>query len=190
MRRAYHLSRGVLPTLVRRCMWFGNLKNEEAMARIGPQRHRWRGESVTLVQIVCWFYEVKLLPKCERRNKKEECKEKEREYFVQHLKYVSIYADFGRQKIPNTSIPYSGFFGDVLKNTVRRGHIRQTVFLIGMSLLVLFRGDLPFKYECRTFRLWSGCTWRNKTSIDLFASIRGTQELPAVMVTRFKPWFH
>ena len=68
------------------------------------------GGSVTLMQIVCWFYEVKLLPKCERRNKKEEYKEKETEYFVQHLKYVSIYAGFGRQKIPNTSVPYSVFW--------------------------------------------------------------------------------
>ena len=84
----------------------------------------------------------------------------------------------------------TAFFEDVLKDTVRRGHIRQTVFLIGMSLLVLFRGDLPFKYECRAFRLWSGCSWRNKISIHLFYSIRGTEELPAVMVTRFKPWFH
>jgi hypothetical protein len=49
------------------------------------------------------------LPKCERRNKKEEYKEKETEYFVQHLKYVSFYAGFGRQKIPNTSVPYSVF---------------------------------------------------------------------------------
>jgi hypothetical protein len=39
--------------------------------------------------------------------KKEECKEKEREYFVQPLKYVSVYADSGRQKIPNASILYS-----------------------------------------------------------------------------------
>ena len=187
MRRADHSSRGVLQTVVRCCVWSRNLKNEESMARVGPQRHRW-GESVTLVQIVCWFYEVKLLPKCERRNKKEECKVKEREYFVQHLKYVSIYADFGR-KFP-VLLFRTPFFEDVLKYTVRRGHIRHTVFLIGMSLLVLFRGDLPFKYECRIFRLWSGCSWRNKISTDLFASIRGTQELPAVMVTRFKPWFH
>ena len=25
---------------MRRCMWCRNLKNEEAMARVGPQRHR------------------------------------------------------------------------------------------------------------------------------------------------------
>ena len=25
---------------MRRCMWSRNLKNEEAMARVGPQRHR------------------------------------------------------------------------------------------------------------------------------------------------------
>ena len=40
MRRADHSSRGVLPTVVRRCVWSRNLKNEEAMVRVGPQRHR------------------------------------------------------------------------------------------------------------------------------------------------------
>ena len=25
---------------MRRCVWFRNLKNEEAMARVGPQRHK------------------------------------------------------------------------------------------------------------------------------------------------------
>jgi len=39
MRRADHSSRGVLPNVVRRCVWSRNLKNEEAMARVGPQRH-------------------------------------------------------------------------------------------------------------------------------------------------------
>jgi len=40
LRRADHSSRGVLPTVVRRCVWSRNLKNEEAMDRIGPQRQR------------------------------------------------------------------------------------------------------------------------------------------------------
>ena len=40
MRRADHSSRGVLSTVVPRCMWSRNLKNEEAMARVGPQRHK------------------------------------------------------------------------------------------------------------------------------------------------------
>jgi hypothetical protein len=38
LRRADHSSRGVLPTVVRRCVWSRNLKNEEAMARVGSQR--------------------------------------------------------------------------------------------------------------------------------------------------------
>jgi len=38
--RADHSSRGVLPTVMRLCVWSRNLKNEEAMARVGPQRHR------------------------------------------------------------------------------------------------------------------------------------------------------
>ena len=31
---------GVLLTVVRRCVWSRNLMNEDAMARVGPQRHR------------------------------------------------------------------------------------------------------------------------------------------------------
>ena len=38
-RRADHSSRGVLRTVMRRCVRSRNPKNEEAMARIGPQRH-------------------------------------------------------------------------------------------------------------------------------------------------------
>ena len=38
--RADHSSRGVLPTVVRRCMRYRNPKNEETMARTGTQRHR------------------------------------------------------------------------------------------------------------------------------------------------------
>jgi hypothetical protein len=38
LRRADQSSRGVLPTLARRCLWSGNLVTEEAMARVGPQR--------------------------------------------------------------------------------------------------------------------------------------------------------
>jgi hypothetical protein len=36
-------SRGVLPTMVRRHVWSINLVNEEAMARVGPQRHGGEG---------------------------------------------------------------------------------------------------------------------------------------------------
>jgi len=32
LRRAYHSSRGVLPNVVRRCVWYRNLVNEEAVA--------------------------------------------------------------------------------------------------------------------------------------------------------------
>ena len=38
--RAEHSSRGVLPTVVRHCVWSRNIKREEVLARIGPQRHR------------------------------------------------------------------------------------------------------------------------------------------------------
>jgi len=40
LRRADHSSREVLPTVMRRCVWSRNVKNEEAMARVGPQHHR------------------------------------------------------------------------------------------------------------------------------------------------------
>jgi len=40
LRRAEHSSRGVLPTVVRRCVWSRNVKNEEAIIRIGSQNHR------------------------------------------------------------------------------------------------------------------------------------------------------
>ena len=39
LRRADHSPRGVIPTVVYRCVWSRNLKGEEAMARAGPQRH-------------------------------------------------------------------------------------------------------------------------------------------------------
>jgi hypothetical protein len=37
LRRADHSSRGVLPTAVRHCVRSRNLKNEKALARVGPQ---------------------------------------------------------------------------------------------------------------------------------------------------------
>ena len=40
LRRADHSSRGFLPTVVRRCVWSRNLKNEEAVTRVGSQRHK------------------------------------------------------------------------------------------------------------------------------------------------------
>ena len=40
MRRTDHSSRGVISNVVRRCVWSRNLKNEEAMASVGPQRHK------------------------------------------------------------------------------------------------------------------------------------------------------
>jgi hypothetical protein len=40
LRRTDLLSREVLPSLVRRCEWFRNLKNEEAIAHFRLQRHK------------------------------------------------------------------------------------------------------------------------------------------------------
>jgi hypothetical protein len=37
---SWSLVQGVLPTVVRRCVWSGNLVNEEVMTRVGSQRHR------------------------------------------------------------------------------------------------------------------------------------------------------
>jgi hypothetical protein len=39
VRRADHSSREVLPIVVRRCVLFRNVKNEETMARVGSQRY-------------------------------------------------------------------------------------------------------------------------------------------------------
>jgi hypothetical protein len=40
LRRADHSSRGVLPTVVRRCVWSRNLVNEEALAQWGRLRQK------------------------------------------------------------------------------------------------------------------------------------------------------
>jgi hypothetical protein len=37
-----HSSRGVLPTVVRCCVWSRKLKNDEVMTRFGPKHHRKR----------------------------------------------------------------------------------------------------------------------------------------------------
>jgi hypothetical protein len=39
-RKADHWSGGALPTVVFRCMWSRNLKNEMSVTPVGPQRHR------------------------------------------------------------------------------------------------------------------------------------------------------
>ena len=48
-------SRGVLPTVMRRCVWSRNLKNEEAMARVGSQRHKIKKYGVRPTGY-CWSY--------------------------------------------------------------------------------------------------------------------------------------
>jgi len=42
LRRADHSSRGVLATVVRRCVWYGNLANKEALAHWGLLRQKLR----------------------------------------------------------------------------------------------------------------------------------------------------
>jgi len=37
---------------MRRCVWSRNLKNEEAMARVGPQRHRKKNDDFFFVLII------------------------------------------------------------------------------------------------------------------------------------------
>jgi hypothetical protein len=39
LRQADQSSRGVLPTVVRHCVWSRNLKNEEDLASVGPRHH-------------------------------------------------------------------------------------------------------------------------------------------------------
>jgi len=50
MRRADHSSREDLPNAVRRCVWSRNLKNEEVMTRVGPERHK---KITALVPVIC-----------------------------------------------------------------------------------------------------------------------------------------
>ena len=78
--RADHAARGVLSTVMRRCVWSRNLKNEEAMARVGPQRRmgggkkRWRSADgtffiiITLQMYVSWHRDVSW-----RRNRLDTC---------------------------------------------------------------------------------------------------------------------
>jgi hypothetical protein len=40
LRRTYHSSRGVLPTVVRNCVWSINLKEEDTIIPVGSQRHK------------------------------------------------------------------------------------------------------------------------------------------------------
>jgi len=67
--------------------------------------------------------------------------------------YIYIYMQMSEDKKFPILLLCTAFREDVLKDTVPREQIRQTVFLLGMSLLVLFRGYLTFRYECQTFRL-------------------------------------
>ena len=54
MWRADHSFRGVLPNLVRRGMWCRNLKNEEVMTRVDPQRHKKNQRTKTESDMVRW----------------------------------------------------------------------------------------------------------------------------------------
>jgi len=68
LRRTDHSSRGVLPTVVRRCVWARNHKNEEAMALVGSQRHRKKMYSHYYVYVflllctICSIYSVFIVP--------------------------------------------------------------------------------------------------------------------------------
>ena len=64
LRRADHSSRGVLPNVMRRCVWSRNLKNVETMARVGAQRHGERnwwlsaGDSTNITVSNTWYWSV------------------------------------------------------------------------------------------------------------------------------------
>ena len=53
MRRADHSSRGVLPTVMRRCVCSINLKTEETLTRVGLQRHKKKITNYLFNNIVC-----------------------------------------------------------------------------------------------------------------------------------------
>ena len=54
----------VLPTVVRRCVWSRNLKNEEAMTRVGSQRHRKNPQQgfnlISLLVAYCCYCPIKV----------------------------------------------------------------------------------------------------------------------------------
>ena len=52
---ANQLSREVLPTVVRRRVWYRNLKNEEAIARVGPQRQKKITENLKYLIRPCYL---------------------------------------------------------------------------------------------------------------------------------------
>jgi hypothetical protein len=60
---ADHSSRGVLPTVVRRCVWSRNLKNEEAMTRVGSQRHSQKKKKI-LCEIVLTYHLYEIVHTC------------------------------------------------------------------------------------------------------------------------------
>jgi hypothetical protein len=57
LRQADHSSRGVLPIVMRRCLWSRNLMNEKALARAGPRRYKKKNNHLishlNLTQFVC-----------------------------------------------------------------------------------------------------------------------------------------
>ena len=52
LRRADHSSRGVLPTVMRRCVWSRNFKNEKTKPLVRPQRHGGGELDITAILIV------------------------------------------------------------------------------------------------------------------------------------------
>jgi hypothetical protein len=59
LRRADHSSRGVLPTVVRRCVWFRNLVNEETLAHWGLLRQK-----RTKHTLACWLLHICRVETC------------------------------------------------------------------------------------------------------------------------------
>jgi len=61
LRRADHSSIGVLPTVACHCVWSRKLKNEEGMARVGPQRQKeieYLYNKIT--SLLLWIYHIKV----------------------------------------------------------------------------------------------------------------------------------
>ena len=65
LRRADHSSRGIPPTVMRRCVWSRNLKNEEAMAMgcsaTGGKKFRRLGVSLINHAHHSWYYYLQFL---------------------------------------------------------------------------------------------------------------------------------
>jgi len=74
-----HSFGGVLPNVMRRCVWFRNLNNEEPMARAGPQRQWVRNIWQNSSEIPRKFWNVVI--EKDRKDQSDRSREKRKKYY-------------------------------------------------------------------------------------------------------------